>query len=142
MSILLAIHLLAIGIWLGVVGAEFAIEIAGMKNDEELKRASLLHYQTDIWVEIPAFLTVLATGFLMLEGAQLEGVILAKVIFGLLAVMFNLIAVYAVFVRRKKILSGDMDGLGSVQRAMRISSLVIPCFVIALALGFYSLVAG
>ena len=40
MSLILIIHLIAIGIWIGVVGAEFAIEFDGMKDDESYIRAS------------------------------------------------------------------------------------------------------
>lgn len=65
MSLILIIHLIAIGIWIGVVGAEFAIEFDGMKDDESYIRASKMHYLTDIWIEIPAFTAVLITGLLM-----------------------------------------------------------------------------
>ena len=101
MTMLLTLHLLALGIWIGVVGAEFAIEFDGMKDDESHIRASKLHYTTDIWVEIPAFMTVLITGLLMLREDHLSGPFLYKVIFGLLAVAFNIVCVYAVFKRHK-----------------------------------------
>lgn len=45
MSLTQIIHLLALGTWIGVVGAEFAIESDGMKNDESYIRASKLHAQ-------------------------------------------------------------------------------------------------
>jgi len=35
MDLTLIIHLIALGIWIGVVGAEFAIEFDGMKSDEK-----------------------------------------------------------------------------------------------------------
>lgn len=50
MSIFLVIHLIALGIWIGVVGAEFAIEFDGKKNDESFVRAAKLHYITDIYI--------------------------------------------------------------------------------------------
>jgi len=52
MTILLVLHLLALGIWIGVVGAEFFIELDGMKDDDSLERAAELHYKTDLWIEI------------------------------------------------------------------------------------------
>lgn len=137
MSLLLVTHLIALGIWLGVVGAEFAIEFDGMKNDESLIRASKMHYLTDLWVEIPAFTIVLLTGLLMLDDSHLSGAFLYKIIFGLLAIFFNLICVYAVFKRRKFALSADIAGMKSTDTAMKIGGLIIPAFLLAFALGFY-----
>lgn len=73
MTILLSIHLIALGIWVGVVGAEFAIEFDGMKDDESFIKASKTHYATDIWIEMPAFTSVFVTGFLMLNESHLDG---------------------------------------------------------------------
>ena len=111
MGLILIIHLIALGIWIGVVGAEFAIEFDGMKDDESYVRASKLHYITDIWVEIPAFTTVLVTGLLMVNENHLSCVFLYKIIFALLAILFNVVCVYAVFQRRKFALSSDLVGM-------------------------------
>jgi len=137
MTMLLTLHLLALGIWIGVVGAEFAIEFDGMTDDESHIRASNLHYTTDIWVEIPAFMTVLITGLLMLSEAQLSGVFLYKVIFGLLAVALNIVGVYAVFKRRKYAISGDIEGMRSVDPLMKLSGVIIPVFLITFVLAMY-----
>lgn len=137
MSLLLTLHLLALGIWIGVVGAEFAIEFDGMKDDESYIRASKMHYLTDIWIEIPAFTTVLITGLLMLNESHLAGVFLYKVIFAALAIMFNIICVCAVFKRRKFALSSDIEGMRSADTAMKIGGLIIPTFLVAFVLGIY-----
>ena len=137
MSLILIIHLIAIGIWIGVVGAEFAIEFDGMKDDESYIRASKMHYLTDIWIEIPAFTAVLITGLLMLNESHLAGVFLYKVIFAVLAIMFNIICVYAVFKRRKFALSSDIEGMRSADTAMKIGGLIIPTFLVAFILGIY-----
>ena len=137
MSLILIIHLIALGIWIGVVGAEFAIEFDGMKDDESYIRASKLHYITDIWVEIPAFTMVLVTGLLMVNESHLSGVFLFKVIFALLAIIFNLICVYAVFKRRKFALSSNLAGMKSAEAVMKVGGLIIPTFVVAFVLAFY-----
>ena len=137
MSLMLIIHLIALGIWIGVVGAEFAIEFYGMKDDESYINASKMHYTTDIWVEIPAFTTVLITGLLMLNESHLSGVFLYKIIFSLLAIFFNMVCVYAVFQRRKFALSADIDGMKSTDAAMKIGGLIIPTFIIAFLLAIY-----
>ncbi len=137
MSILLTLHLLALGVWIGVVGAEFAIEFYGMRNEKALRTAAELHYQTDLWVEIPAFTTVLVTGILMLPDAQLSGLFLTKLTFALLAIAFNCVCVYAVVKRRACLRSDDVKGLATADRAMRIGGAIVPTFLVAFALGLY-----
>lgn len=131
MSLLLTIHLLALGIWIGVVGAEFAIEFDGMKDDDSYIRASKMHYTTDIWIEIPAFSIVLVTGLLMLNESHLSGLFLYKIIFGSLAVLFNIICVYAVFKRKKFADKSDIEGMNSTNPVMKVGGLIIPAFLIA-----------
>lgn len=137
MSLILIIHLIALGIWIGVVGAEFVIEFDGMKNDESYIKASKMHYITDIWVEIPAFTTVLVTGLLMLNESHLAGVFLYKVIFALLAIIFNIVCVYAVFKRRKFALISDIEGMKSTETVMKIGGLIIPTFIVTFVLAIY-----
>ena len=93
---LLYLHLVAAGIWVGVVAAEFFIEIAAMRDDTSCIKASKLHFATDTWIEVPAFLSVLVTGAFKLHSGHMEGLFLYKVLFGLLAILFNIICVYAV----------------------------------------------
>ncbi len=137
MNLILIIHLIALGIWIGVVGAESAIEFDGMKDDDSYIRASKMHYLTDIWIEIPAFTTVLVTGLLMLNESHLTGVFLYKVIFAVLAIIFNIICVYAVFKRRNFSLSEDIEGMKTTDVAMKIGGLIIPSFLVAFILGIY-----
>jgi hypothetical protein len=137
MTILLTLHLLAIGIWIGVVGAELLIEFDGMKDDQSHIRAAKLHYGTDIWVEVPAFVTVFITGFMMLSEEHLRGLFLAKIIFGLLAIGFNAVCVYGVVRRRNYALSGDLKGMKSVAPLLRLTAAFLPTFAIAFVLGVY-----
>lgn len=139
MSGLLGLHLLALGIWIGVVAAEFVIEFDGMKDNASLVKAAKLHYLTDIWIEVPAFSAVLITGLLMLEADHLSGVFLFKIIFAVLAIFFNIICVCAVAKRRKFALRGDAAGMKSTDRLMRFGGLIIPTFLIAFALSIYIL---
>ena len=137
MSLLLIAHLIALGIWIGVVGAEFAIEFDGMKDDESYIKAAKMHYITDIWVEIPAFTGVLITGLLMLNESHLAGVFLYKVIFAILAIIFNIVCVYAVFKRRKFAVISDLEGMKSTEGIIKIGGLIIPTFLAAFVLAIY-----
>jgi len=109
-----------------------------MKSDENLIKASKMHYTTDLWVEIPAFTAVLVTGLLMLNESHLEGVFLYKVIFALLAIFFNIICVYSVFKRRKFALRSDFEGMKTTDKAMAIGGLIVPTFLIAFCLAIYT----
>lgn len=131
------LHLLGLGVWIGVVGAEFAIEAVGAKDDDAYIEAAKLHYTTDIWVEIPAFSVVLFTGLAMLAEHHLTGLLLWKVIFGSLAIVFNIVCVYAVFKRRNYALSRDLTGMKSTDTVMKIGGGIIPTFLIAFGLGIY-----
>lgn len=139
MNPLLSFHILALGIWIGVVAAEFVIEFDGMKDETSLIKAAKLHYLTDIWVEVPAFSIVMITGLLMLEPDHLSGIFLLKIIFAVLAIICNIICVYAVAKRRKFALLGDVSGMKSTDRIMRLGGLIIPTFLIAFALSLYIL---
>jgi hypothetical protein len=137
MSMLLTLHLLALGVWVGVAGAEFVIEFYGMKDDESLRTAAELHHKTDIWIEIPAFMTVLVTGLLMLGDHHLSGLFLIKLAFSLLAIFLNCVCVYAVVKRRTSLRSGDTEGLRAADRAMKLGGAIIPAFLVAFSLGLY-----
>jgi hypothetical protein len=135
MTELLALHLIAVGIWVGVVAAEFFIEIDGMKDDASQIKASKMHFLTDIWIEIPAFSIVLVTGILMLEPDHMEGLLFYKVVFGFLAVIFNLVCVIAVIKRRKFSMTADIAGMNSTNLLMKLGGAgFIPAFLIALVL--------
>lgn len=108
-----------------------------MKSDEALLKAAKLHYATDIWIETPAFLTVLITGLIMLEAEHLQGLFLAKIIFASLAILCNIICVYAVAKRRKFALNNDIAGMKSTGRLMQFGGLLIPTFLIAFVISAY-----
>ena len=104
-------------------------------------KASKLHFATDIWIELPSFTAVLVTGFMMLTEDHLEGLFLVKVVFGVLAIVFNLICVYAVYVRNRYAKFEDFKGMASTDRAMKIGGAgFIPSFLVAFSLGCYFMV--
>ena len=110
MTLLLFIHLLAIGVWTGCVLTEVVCEI-GQKNAlfKDNYIASL-HWNIDKFVELPAILVALITGVLMLDTAPNDAVISFKVIAGLAAVCLNSLASFLVFKRYKCFLANDEEG--------------------------------
>lgn len=138
MSPLFALHLIAVGVWVGVIAAETVIELDGKKDDASLIKASKLHYTTDIWIEIPSFITVLLTGILMLTETHLQGLFLVKVICGLIAVIANLICVYGVFVRNQHAVNHNIHGVRSTEPVLVVGGIgFIPSFIAAIAIAAY-----
>ena len=89
-ALLLPLHLTFVGLWLGCVVTEALFERAllGQGRDKELILAAL-HKRVDVFIEIPAFALVLATGAL------------------LLAIAANIYCVSLVFHRHRHALRGD-----------------------------------
>ena len=73
----------------------------------------------------------------MLDESHLTGLFLYKIIFALLAIIFNIVCVYAVFKRRKFALVPDIEGMKSTETAMKIGGLIIPTFVAAFVLAIW-----
>lgn len=138
MNSLLTLHLVAVGIWIGVVAAETVIELDGKKDESSHFSASKLHFMTDIWIEIPAFTIVFITGVLMMTKAHFSGLFLAKVIFGLIAIVANLICVYGVFVRNRYATNRDIYGVRSVEPILVRGGVgFVPSFIAAISIAMY-----
>ncbi len=100
-AVILILHLLCAGLWLGCVLTEVLFERAllGQGRDAERMLAAL-HWQVDVWVEMPAFLTVLLTGWLLWGQSQSTVLLQLKVGAALVAVGANVYCMWLVFKRR------------------------------------------
>src|SRR5574343_1362030 len=90
-TLLLPLHLLFAGIWLGCVLTEALFERAllGQGRDKELILTAL-HKRVDLFVEIPAFALVVITGGLLLSSVAPTALLHVKLGFALLAVITNI----------------------------------------------------
>lgn len=109
-AMLLMLHLLFIGIWLGCVLTEALFERAllGQGRAHELLLADL-HKRVDVWIEIPAFAAVVVTGGMLFAQATPDTWLYAKVALGLLAVVTNAVCVGLVFARAKAAHLGNWE---------------------------------
>jgi hypothetical protein len=90
----------------------------------------------DLFIEIPAFVLVLATGGLLLAGAQPSGLLHAKLGLALLAVAANVYCVYLVFKRHRLALQGDWQGFEKADHLQhKIGAVVLLGILGALGLG-------
>ncbi len=138
-SLLLPIHLVFVGLWLGCVLTEALFErsLLGQGRDKEWILARL-HKRVDLFVEIPAFVVVLLTGGAMLANTAPSALLHAKIGFALLAIGANIYCVYLVF-RRERFAANnqwvEFDAIDHKQH--KFGAVVLVGMLLALALGFY-----
>jgi hypothetical protein len=136
-SILLPIHLSSIGIWLGCVMTEALFERAllGKGKQQELILVGL-HIRVDLMVEIPAFVTVLITGVLMLPLANDSGMLNLKIGLGLLAVAMNISCVWLVFQRAEAATREEWETFSRLDQKQHLyGTVVLVAIILALIVG-------
>ncbi|MGI1679510.1 MAG: hypothetical protein K6L75_12295 [Cellvibrionaceae bacterium] len=110
MTVILFIHLMAIGIWAGCLAIETVCELDQENVHFKDSYIAALHWKIDKFVEIPALLITLVTGSIMLANAPSNPILMIKIIAGLLAVFFNAIAVFLIYKRYHCYLQNDEVG--------------------------------
>lgn len=95
------LHLIALGMWLGVVITEVLFEFAGSDADS-LRAAARFHYNVDKFGELPILVAVLVTGTMLTVRAwPLTPLHVIKIAASLIAVGSALVCVLWVFRRRR-----------------------------------------
>ena len=134
---ILSIHIVSVGLWLGCVLTEALFERAllgtGRENEKILAH---LHRRVDLIIEIPAFVLVILTGTLMLIDRPMTTLLMIKVALGILAVVANAYCVRLVFLRVEYSNVGDW---GSFERAdnlqHKVGAIVLVSILGALGIG-------
>jgi hypothetical protein len=138
-NLLLILHLLFVGIWLGCVLTEALFERAllGKGRAQELILV-VLHKRVDLLVEIPAFLVVLITGGLLLAGSGVGTLLQLKIGFALLAIAANVFCVWLVFLRARAAENGDWTTFAALDHLQhKFGAVVLLGILTALGLGIY-----
>lgn len=138
-ALLLPLHLTFVGIWLGCVLAEALFERAllGQGRDKEFI-LSALHKRVDIFIEIPAFTVVVATGAMLLATATKGPIFYAKLGFALLAAVTNIYCVYLVFKRHKLAAQGNWQAFEAVDHLQhKMGAIVFVGIIFAMGLGLH-----
>lgn len=133
------VHLVALGLWGGVVATEAVVELFPFRRRELHEQAIRFHYWIDLLVELPILLLVLASGLLLVSRLwPLSSLHLLKL--GLVSVAFasNLVCIMLVLGRRRHLEAGV--GEAALWRETR---RILACFAVGLpfagvgaALGF------
>lgn len=137
--LLLSIHLVFVGLWLGCVLTEVLFERA-LLNQGRTQELILveLHKRVDLFVEVPAFVAVLLTGALMLATTNPGPVLHAKIGFGLVAIVANLYCVWLVFRRAKAATAGQWEKFSHLDHLQhKFGAIVLLGILAALSVGIY-----
>jgi hypothetical protein len=94
-------HLMALGIWLGIVITEALFEFSGSDADS-LRAAARFHYTVDMFGELPVLAVVIVTGVLLASRVgPLTPLHYVKIAASLVAIGSNLICALWVVQRRR-----------------------------------------
>lgn len=127
------LHLVSVALWIGCVVVEGIYEHSIDQSTTMRNFISKLHWNTDKYVEIPAFMVVLLTGGYMLMGRSVTPLLAAKVGFGTLAIFLNAVCVWQVSKRLRLANAGDYADWERVDRVQhKLGGLVAVTMVLAL----------
>jgi len=135
MELPLLFHLLALGLWIGCIATETVFEHTLGKQAGFQPQIARLHVQVDLWIEVPAFLAVLATGVWLLAGTEPAALFLAKIFAGGAAIAVNVFCVWIVLARDGAFRGGDIARAGRLDHWQhKAGALQVLLIVAALAL--------
>lgn len=141
--VLLIVHLLSAGLWLGCVLTEALFERAllGRGRPQELILAEL-HKRVDTVVEVPAFLLVLGTGAAMLVSDGGGVLLQAKIGLGLVAILANVYCVWLVFRRAAAAKRGEWEAFLRIDHKQHLYGTVVLAGILLTAATGIRLAAG
>jgi hypothetical protein len=115
---LVAAHMIFLGLWGGLVLVEIVFEAQMFRGKMDEKSVAGLHRITDRLIELPILVAVLLTGWLLWQQTGFDQALLAKVLFGLGAVVINVVCYVIVETRASRALraTGADDGDPGLRR--------------------------
>lgn len=134
---LLAFHVVAIGIWIGCILTEGVMEASRDNSLAHHKAIANIHTKIDKFIEGPALVAVLITGVILFGQGDQPQMIKIKAAIGLLAIALNAVCIYLIRKRDRLFVAGDDEQAikaGKLQDA--VGGLMILCIITAIVLGF------
>ncbi len=132
-------HLLALGVWFGVIATEAVIELLPRRDSSLWQATSQMHYWIDLLVEAPALLAVAGTGLALALSRSADARLVAKVASGSIAVLANGVCIALVVGRdRLRRRGGSPDELCySSRRVLMAAAVGAPFGLLSLLLGMH-----
>jgi hypothetical protein len=115
MDPLAAAHIIFLGLWGGLVMVEIAFEAQMFRGRMDEKSVAGLHRITDRFIELPILAAVFLTGWLLWEQTGFDQALLPKILFGLGAVLVNVICYVIVEIRASEALRAANSDGGSLR---------------------------
>lgn len=141
MRMMLLLHLLSVATWLGCILTEVLYERSIDPAATMRRFISTLHWNTDKYIEIPAFLAVLLSGGVMLHGAAPTPLLWVKIALGITAIAFNAACVVMVFKRMRLADAADFAGWEKADHLQhKLGAVVLLTLLAALGIGGYVLI--
>ena len=131
-----AAHLVALGIWGGIVLAEGVVEVVGMRGRAASQVTARIHYAIDLLFEGPVLLAVLVTGAVLAWRTPLSTVHWVKIALALFAVGINFWCIGVVVGRHRRFASlTDRAVTVATRRVFLAVKLGLPAALAAVYLG-------
>ena len=133
---ILTLHIMAIGIWVGCILTEGVMEASREKDLQHHKSISSMHTKIDLFVEGPALIVLFVTGLIMFTQGDQPNIIRVKAIIGMVAIALNCVCFYLIAKRDRLFAAGDDEQaikMAKVQDA--VGGLMILCIIAALTIG-------
>ncbi len=131
-------HLLALGLWGGVVLAEGIIEQVGRRDAAHTAAAARMHYWTDLLLELPLLAVIIGTGVVLAWNVPLTGLHWLKIACAVFAIGVNVWCIGVVLRRQRTVGSAShQTTLADTSRVFLAIKLGLPPGLVALWLGFY-----
>ncbi|WP_095144274.1 hypothetical protein [Pseudomonas sp. Irchel s3b6] len=141
--LLLFLHLLFVATWLGCILVEAVYEHAIEPSASMREFIAQLHWTTDKYIEVPAIVGVLLSGGWLLSLTAITPLLLMKIGFGLLAVLFNMFCVVLVIKRMTAVRKRDFQRYEKLDRLQhKFGAVVLFGVVVALGIGGYLFAQG
>jgi len=132
MVMVLVVHILSVGLFLGIAGSETVVEMMGRDPDKRAESIRL-HYRIDLALEIPVLVVAIGTGIWLALRAHPHGWALVHTIAGAVGLGATSLAVVAVIRRQQASVRDDQAALEKAQKAFQLLvALAIPAVLVAL----------
>lgn len=129
-------HLIALGLWGGIVLAESVVEIVGRREPGANVFAARAHFGIDVFCEIPVLAAVLVTGIVLVLRVPFSMWLAVKIGFGLAAVAVNAWCVGVVVRRHRAASRADRPAVvADTDRVFLAVKLGVPLALAALVMG-------
>ena len=132
MALVMVVHILSVGLFLGIAGSETVVEMMG-RDPNKRAESIRLHYRIDLAVEVPVLAVAIGTGVWLAVRLHPHGWALVHTIAGAVGLGATSLAVVAVIRRRGALVRDDQAALERAQKAFQILvAIAIPAVMVAL----------